>query len=324
MNGNAGTIAPVNTGTLLPGINDRTTALMNATFMQFLSPQFGLFAGKVNMLDLGETEFYGDYKTQFINTAFSFPLTTLLVPISAFGGGIIVLPTNDITLSVVALDPDGTPTNNDLGSAFSDGVTLLGSGQLTVKPFGLVGHQSLGVIWSDKNRLSLSQDPDNIARLLLFDLFPRLADPGPVLDAIFRRFFPGLLVPTQPLNHEASGWSMTYGFDQYFWQPDGNPKHGIGLFFRSGPRTETQIPCNTHTLPGSAAKAWCLGAPTTALVSASPRRSSAAHSFHSCAKPSIWGWSVRTHSRLITMPRLHHGSAPRRIFRSLIRAWTKP
>jgi len=27
---------------------------------------------------------------------------------------------------------------------------------------------------------------------------------------------------------------VSYSFDQYFWQPDGNPKHGIGLFFGFG------------------------------------------------------------------------------------------
>jgi porin len=27
---------------------------------------------------------------------------------------------------------------------------------------------------------------------------------------------------------------MSYAFDQYLWQPDGNPKHGVGLFFGFG------------------------------------------------------------------------------------------
>src|SRR5271168_4483889 len=62
---NVGAIVPVNTAALIPGSNDRTSVLMNATFMQFLSPQFGLFAGKINTFDLGEGEFYGDYRTQF-------------------------------------------------------------------------------------------------------------------------------------------------------------------------------------------------------------------------------------------------------------------
>jgi porin len=106
----AGIIVPVNTAALIPAPNDRTTALMNGTFTQFLSPKFGLFAGKINTLDLGETEFYGDYRTQFLNTAFVFPMTLDQVPISAFGGGFIALPRDDITLSAMALDPSGTPT----------------------------------------------------------------------------------------------------------------------------------------------------------------------------------------------------------------------
>jgi porin len=231
---NAGAIVPVNTAALIPAPNDRTTALMNATFTQFLSAEFGLFAGKINTLDLGETEFYGDYRTQFLNTAFVFPMTLNQVPISAFGGGLIALPRDDIVLSALALDPSGTPTSDSLGKAFSDGAMVLGSGQATVKPFGLVGHQGVGFSWSAKDRLSLTQDPSNIANMLLTDRFPLLASPGPILAGILQRFFPGLLVPIQPANRANTTWSMNYAFDQYFWQPDGDPKHGIGLFFGFG------------------------------------------------------------------------------------------
>ena len=70
---NAGTIVPVNTAALIPGINDRTTALMNATLTQFFSPQFGLFAGKINMLDSAVTEFYGDYRTNSKTRCSTFP-----------------------------------------------------------------------------------------------------------------------------------------------------------------------------------------------------------------------------------------------------------
>jgi porin len=57
----AGTIVPVNTAALPPAPDDRTTALTNATFTQFLSPELGLTAGKFNLLDAVETEFYGTY-----------------------------------------------------------------------------------------------------------------------------------------------------------------------------------------------------------------------------------------------------------------------
>jgi Carbohydrate-selective porin, OprB family/Sulfatase/C-terminal region of aryl-sulfatase len=55
--------------------------------------------------------------------------------------------------------------------------------------------------------------------------------PGP--SGYLERFFPALLVPV-PANREGSSWAVSYSFDQYFWQPDGNPKHGIGLFFGFG------------------------------------------------------------------------------------------
>jgi porin len=191
----SGAIVPVNTAALLPASNDRTTALTNATFMQFLSPQFGFFGGKINTFDLGKTEFYGDYATQFENGAFNFPITTNNVPLSSFGGGVIALPSEDIILSALALGTNGTPTSDSPSQAFSNGVTVIGSGQLTVKPFGLVGHQSVGFYWDDKDQFSLNQDPSNLARLLLNERFPRLASPGPFLSAILARFFPGLADP---------------------------------------------------------------------------------------------------------------------------------
>jgi porin len=229
-----GALVPVNTAALLPGVNDRTTALMNATVTQFLTPQLAVFAGKLNTLDSAGTEFYGDYRTQFMNTATSFPMALEQVPISAFGGGVIVIPREDILLSVTALDPIGTPDSNDIGRAFSQGVEVVGSGTLTVKPYGLLGHQTLGFEWNNKNRLSLTQDPTNLAALLLQERFPRLANPGPALEGILARFFPNLLVPAQPPNRSSSSWAIDYTFDQYLWQPDDNPHHGIGLFFGFG------------------------------------------------------------------------------------------
>jgi porin len=230
----SGALVPVNTASLLPAPNDHTTALTNATFMQFLSEKFGLVVGKINTLTGSKQEFYGDYNTQFLNAAFAFPMTLEQVPISAYGGGIISLPTKDTVFSLVALDPNGTATSNSLDNVFNNGVMLVGSGQFTLKPFGLVGHQNLGFSWSNTDRYSLEQDPSNIANLLLQTRFPRLGDPGPILEDILRRYFPGLIVPTQPANHLSSTWSVSYAMDQYLWQPAGDDKHGIGLFASVG------------------------------------------------------------------------------------------
>jgi porin len=120
----AGTFLPVNTAALFPASNDRTTALTTATFTQFLSPQIGFFTGKINVLELGETEFYGDYRTQFQNTALNFPLTLNQVPLSSFGGGIIGVPQQDIVLSAMALGANGTATSDSVSQAFNNGVVI--------------------------------------------------------------------------------------------------------------------------------------------------------------------------------------------------------
>jgi porin len=227
-------IGPVNTWLLMPKPDEPSSALMNATFTQFLSTKFGVFAGKVFVLDGFKGEFTGDIRNQFMNTAVAFPLALDLVPISAYGGGVIGLPWEGVILSAMALDASGTPTKDDISEAFDNGTTVVASAQVTIKPFGLVGHQNLGGLWSDKSRLSLIQDPSNIGNFLLKERFPLLGNPGPILRRILERFAPGLLNPVQPANRENSTWAMFYGFDQYFWQPPGDPKRGIGMFFNFG------------------------------------------------------------------------------------------
>jgi porin len=134
----------------------------------------------------------------------------------------------------MALDPSGTIKSDDVGHAFDDGVMALASVDVKIKPFGLSGSQNLQGVWSNKDRISLVQDPSNIARLLLRERFPRLGDPGPILREILERKAPGLLVPTQPLNQEDRTWAIAYGFEQYLWQPAGDPKRGVGAFFNFG------------------------------------------------------------------------------------------
>ena len=157
-----------------------------------------------------------------------------LFPLTAYGGGLVLLPWEGAVFTVAALDPSGTATDNNLGDAFQDGVLVTAEGRVTIKPFGLVGHQLLGGGWSNKERISLVQDPSNVGGTVLTQQFPRLVDPGPVLARFLERFFPGLLVPTQPLNRVGYTWTVYYNFDQYLWSPAGAPDRGIGVFFRFG------------------------------------------------------------------------------------------
>ncbi len=234
INNASGSVVPTNFATFLPDFGNEATGLMNLSFMQFLSPKFGVVAGKLYTLGADPNAFAHDFHSQFMNTALNFNMTLDLFPFSAYGGTIIVLPWKGATFTVGVVDPSGTPTNNDISEAFQDGVLVNAEGQVTIKPFGLVGHQLVGFGWSNKTRTSLEQDPSNIARGLLTENFPRLSDPGPILLRILQRFFPELLVPVQPLNKVNYTWSIYYNFDQYLWSPEGNPDRGIGVFFRFG------------------------------------------------------------------------------------------
>ena len=236
VNNDAGGTMPVNfVGGLLPQPdNTNTSALMNLTFMQFFAKWVGVYAGKAYTLGGDDNAFAHDYNTQFLNTALNFNTTLGFVPWSAYGGGLVFIPWEGAIITASLIDPSGTPTNNDISEAFRDGFAVGAEGRVTIKPFGLVGHQDLGFFWSNKTRASLEQDPSNIARGLLDNRFPRLQDPGPILRRILERFFPELLVPVQPLNQKSSTWSIYYNFDQYLWSPAGAPDRGVGLFFRFG------------------------------------------------------------------------------------------
>ena len=236
VNRNAGAVVPVNFTALLPGPKSdvENTGLMNLTFMQFFSEKFGVVVGKMDTLSGDANDFAHDFRSQFLYTGLNFNMTLGIFPFSAYGGGLVFLPWDGAQFTVGVVDPSGTPTNNDISEAFRDGVLVSAEGRVTIKPFGLVGHQDLGFGWSNKEHFSINQDPSNIAKMLLFERFPRLADPGPLLTRILQRFFPGLLGRIQPLDRKSDTWAVYYNFDQFLWSPAGDPTRGIGAFFRFG------------------------------------------------------------------------------------------
>jgi porin len=95
----------------------------------------------------------------------------------------------------------------------------------------------------------------------LNEQFPLLANPGPVLTQILASRFPNLLVPTRPANHTGSSWTISYSFDQYFWQPDGHPKHGVGLFFAFGASDGNPDPMKYAFVAGIGGKGVVPGRP---------------------------------------------------------------
>jgi porin len=234
VNKDVGAILPVNFAALVPDLGNEATVLMNLTYMQFFSKYFGVVAGKLNTLEVDNNAFAHGFHSNFLNTGFGVTSSLALFPFSAYGGSLVILPWHGAVITAGVVDPSGSPKNNDISEAFQDGVLVSAEGRVTIKPFGLVGHQLVGFGWSNKERASLDQDPSNIVRGLLFSRFPRLEDPGPILQRIVERFFPNLLTPVQPLNLKSDTWSVYYNFDQYLWHPGGDQTRGLGVFFRFG------------------------------------------------------------------------------------------
>jgi porin len=253
-----GAMVPPNITWMLPDPTDTDTGLQELTYTHFLSQHFGVFLGKINSI-APTNVLHGDYNTGFLNTALNLPLAMAMVPLSAYGAGALYLPSHDVTLAAMVLDANGTIMDDDLGDAFEDGVMVLASADLKVKPGGLPGHQNLTFAWSNKDRTSLVQDPANIARLLLNVHFPLLGEPGPILSEIFDKL--GLPATPQPLNQEEETWTAVYSFEQFVWQPAGDPKRGIGIFFSAGVSDGQANPIKTSYSLGLVGKGVVPGRP---------------------------------------------------------------
>jgi porin len=228
----AGALVPPNISWMLPSIKHET-GLQELTYTQFLAPNFAMVIGKINTI-APTNQFHGDYRSGFQNASMNLPLAMAMVPLSAYGLGAVYVPSKEVTLAGMLLDPSGTIMDDEIGDAFDDGVMALLNADLKVKPFGLPGHQNLTLAWSNKNHPSLIQDPTNIARHLLRARFPLLSNPGPILTEILERRAPGLLIPAQPMNEESKTWAAVYSFEQYVWKPDADSNRGVGAFFSFG------------------------------------------------------------------------------------------
>jgi len=78
---------------------------------------------------------------------------------------------------------------------------------VTIRPFGLTGHQLLGFGWANKPFTLLTQDPRTIIDNVLFGT---------------------------PLKSGSDTWAVYYNFDQYLYQDKQYSSRGFGVFFRAG------------------------------------------------------------------------------------------
>lgn len=217
VNSDARTIMPVNTEPIWTLPSRDEVVLSHVIFTQFLSEKFGVFLGKLDTTGGDTNEFaHGKGDKKFMNLAFSInPVAVLIVPYSTLGAGFVYLPHKDVIFSFSAIDGEGVPNRGGFDTIFENSTTLGSELRVTVRPFGLTGHQLLGFGWGNGNFVSLKQDPRTILRTIILGT---------------------------PLKKESGSWAFMYNFDQYLYTEEGDPSQGFGLFGRVGVADEKSSP----------------------------------------------------------------------------------
>ncbi|MBA4030251.1 MAG: carbohydrate porin [Planctomyces sp.] len=206
--GLVGGLSPANAGLLFPVPNEDVTALTQVKVTQFLSEQFIVFGGKINVVD-GYTNTFaaGKGQTQFMNTAFVLPpILGRTVPYSSLGAGFAILDGMEPIFSMMIMDPVNHPTTSGFDDLFANGVSIFGEVNVPVNIANRAGHQQLYFSWSNRDVTAL--------------------EPSAYIDTP--------IGPLPILPKISNSWSLLYAFDQYLVVDPCDPKRGWGLFGQFG------------------------------------------------------------------------------------------
>ncbi|NIP98629.1 MAG: carbohydrate porin [Akkermansiaceae bacterium] len=212
-NARDGALLPANTDYLLQLAEGNGGYLPHLTITQFISEKIAVMLGKLDT-SLGDMNSFAHVSgnDKFMNMAFGFnPVTTLATPYSALGAGLILLPTDDLILSLSAYDVEGNISETGFDTIFDDGTGYNVEVTLHTSLFGKPGHQLVGATYADGDFSVLSD-----TRLLL-----------PIL-------------PGTP-EMQSGTWNIYYNFEQYL-QHDEARGTGWGLFGRVGFADEETSP----------------------------------------------------------------------------------
>ena len=148
-----------------------------------------------------------------MNLAFSSnPVSIRLAPYAPLGMVLSFFPHKDVVYGFSVVDPQGLPNTAGFNTLVEDPTALTHELRVTIRPFGLTGHQLLGFGWANKPFTLLTQDP--------------------------RTIIDNVLVGT-PLKTGSDTWAVYYNFDQYLYQDKQDPTGALG--FSSGPGWRIRI-----------------------------------------------------------------------------------
>ena len=209
-NGATGGISPVNNDAIFPNdsnnVNEETIGLTEVTFTQFLSPHFGIFGGLLNTADGDANELAGKPRSDahFLNSSFLYSLVEArTTPTVTLGGGIVIIPTDWITGSIIAYDTEESATHNPFKTA--KGTSVATEWTFKHQVSDLPGAQTYGFLYGFDNEFAeFNQDPRTS--------IPRL-------------------VSGNGIQRKGSSWAFYHNAHQYLQWENGR---GWGVFTRFG------------------------------------------------------------------------------------------
>jgi porin len=155
VNGDAGTVLPVNTDLLFPltsELDEDVLAITELSYTQFFSPQFAVALGKLQTLDGDPNEFAsGRGRSQFMNFNLVSPsLVGLAIPYSTLGAGVVFMPNERITISSTLMNTTDSSTTTGF-SDIGDGTTWVTEARIQYRLGELPGGQNVGFAYAFDN-----------------------------------------------------------------------------------------------------------------------------------------------------------------------------
>lgn len=214
VNPKVGSILGPNADALFPVPEDPgETTLSEAYLMQAFSDKLLLLLGKLDGSKFADNNlFAGNYKNQFLNTAFfANPLIFPYAPYTALSAFAVFMPkgNDDVVLIAGVIDSNGTATRSGFDTAFSspDGISFASEIDIKLNPFNKPGNYRAGLVYTSKEFLNFAQDPRERIQALVRGLSPSTT---------------------------SDNFVVYVNFDQYFYIEEEDPSQGIGLFGRFG------------------------------------------------------------------------------------------
>jgi porin len=207
VNGQSGTMIPVNTALFFPGLSGPNAYDLTSVYLvQKMGSSVFLTLGKIDMIDLFSNKLFlgGAGINAFWNCTFAAPPSGTVPPY--LFGALLAVKTETANFGFWIYDPTNQVSKSGFEEPFSDGVTFRGSVDFPVTIAGLAGHHGFVALYSTQPGTDL-ENPGDI-------ILPK-TPPGT----------PGI---------KNSRYYFAYLFDQYLYQSDNNPKESVGLFGQFG------------------------------------------------------------------------------------------